>query len=478
MRLRSLLLALAGVTSVACAAILDLQPPPEGGVDDASNDGVAVDAGADSSGCAALDASLPNDDADTMFRAFAQQTVDDAGTHAITYFDLSTLPGTPMTFEGAAFDGAHIYLAPATPGGLFLQYTVGKTISSGWKTFAPTVLTGAQSFSGAVFDGRYVYFVPHQLASSASSGVVLRYDTTASFTMNASWSTFDAQQIPVNDGGTPARGFNGGSFDGRFVYFVPNNSAPAVPDGRVARFDTQGDASVVDAGDAAPPTSFATPGNWSTYDFGAQSGIASGFSGAVFDGHYLYLVPDSNQTGLSGYIGRYDTTAAFTSTSSWSSYGIAPKNADAVGFTGGAFDGRYMYLVPHHNTIVARYDTQAGFGTSGSFTLFDLATVVHVDGGAPSYAGATFDGRFVYFAPSQPGFGVVARYDILSSFTSSCAWTTYDVSKPDAIASDFFGAIYDGRYLYLVPHETVLVRFDTKNVSWMPALPGYAGSFY
>ncbi len=462
---------------MACATLLDLEPPPEGGVNEASTNDVGNDVDSDASiVCAPLDASLPNDDAGTIFRSLTSQIIDDAGTNAFTYFDISTLQGSPSTFEGAAYDGAHIYFAPANAGGLILQYTVSKSLSAGWLSFSPTALTGAQSFSGAVFDGRYVYFVPNTLASSAASGEVLRYDPTGAFTSNTSWSTFDTQQIPLADGGVPARGFNGGVFDGRFVYFVPNNSAPSTPDGRVARFDTQSDASTPDAGDAAPATPFASPSNWSTFDLGALNAAATGFSGGVYDGHYIYLVPNTDPTGLSGYIGRYDTKIAFPSATAWTSYGIAPKNADAVGFTGGAFDGRFVYYVPHHDTIVARFDTQAGFSSSGSYSLFDLSAVAKIDGGTPTFAGGAFDGRFVYFVPS--GNSMVLRYDTLSTFTSTCAWTSYDVSKPNALATDFFGAIYDGQYLYLVPHGSIVVRFDTKNVAWMPALTDFTGSFY
>jgi hypothetical protein len=42
----------------------------------------------------------------------------------------------------------------------------------------------------------------------------------------------------------------------------------------------------------------------------------------------------------------------------------------------------------------------------------------------------------------------------------------------------YYGAVYDGQYLYLVPKGTWVARFDTKTPGSMPALTGYNGSFY
>ncbi len=97
----------------------------------------------------------------------------------------------------------------------------------------------------------------------------------------------------------------------------------------------------------------------------------------------------------------------------------------------------------------------------------------------PQFAGATFDGRFVYLVPSTPGFGVAARYDTLSTFASDCAWSTVDLTQLDPAASFYFGAVFDGQYVYFVPRGTALVaRFDAKAPPSLPKLPAYNGSFY
>jgi hypothetical protein len=66
----------------------------------------------------------------------------------------------------------------------------------------------------------------------------------------ANWSTFDATTIQVG-----ARGFTGGAFDGRYVYFSPSYNGTL--SGLVARVDTQGnfqDGTVARFAAKAPPS--------------------------------------------------------------------------------------------------------------------------------------------------------------------------------------------------------------------------------
>ena len=72
-------------------------------------------------------------------------------------------------------------------------------------------------YFGAVFDGRYVYFVPEQQADLDTHAVVLRYDTHGPFDNPQSYSAYDA----AGTAGLDTRGYYGAVFDGRYVYFVP-----------------------------------------------------------------------------------------------------------------------------------------------------------------------------------------------------------------------------------------------------------------
>jgi hypothetical protein len=121
---------------------------------------------------------------------------------------------------------------------------------------------------------------------------------------------------------------------------------------------------------------------------------------------------DGGGCGATGY---HD----MTDPSCWSTFDMTTVKARARGFAGAAFDGRYVYFVPDASDgLVARYDTQATFTTDGSWSTFDMTTV---NMGAKGFRGAAFDGRYVYFVPClNPSFdGLVARYDTQAAFTTT-----------------------------------------------------------
>ena len=137
-----------------------------------------------------------------------------------------------------------------------------------------------------MFDGRYIYFVPYY--NTSYSGIVLRFDTTSNFTSSVSWSAYDAGSTS----GLNTKGFFGGVFDGRYIYFVPNNNGTSYS-GTVLRFDTT--------------ANFTSSASWSAYDAGSTSGLnTTGYGGAVSDGRYIYFAPYSTGAGSSGNVLRFD----------------------------------------------------------------------------------------------------------------------------------------------------------------------------
>lgn len=134
---------------------------------------------------------------------------------------------------------------------------------------------------------------------------------------------------------------------------------------------TSDSSGVVDGGTAYHEM---TPSFFSSFSTATVNAKARGFAGAVFDGRYLYLVPSFNGS-FDGLVARYDTTASFSDGASWSTFDTTTVNANAKGYTGAAFDGRYVYLVPYEPTsAVARYDTQASFTDGASWSTFDMTT--------------------------------------------------------------------------------------------------------
>ncbi|MCK4661135.1 MAG: LamG domain-containing protein, partial [Phycisphaerae bacterium] len=210
--------------------------------------------------------------------------------------------------------------------------------ASSWATYdagAHGVGTDPDGYQGSVFDGRYAYFVPMHNGSERH-GEVLRYDTDGDFSDVSSWAAFDAG---ANGVGTDPDGYASGAFDGRYVYFPPENNGSSIH-GEALRYDTTGN--------------FSTASSWSTYDAGAN-GVGSdsdGYSDAVFDGRYIYFVPYHNGSSYNGEVLRYDTEGSFSAALSWAVYapGSHGVGNNPTGYQGGVFDGRYIYFVPCRNS--------------------------------------------------------------------------------------------------------------------------------
>ncbi|MHC5081323.1 MAG: LamG domain-containing protein, partial [Planctomycetota bacterium] len=281
------------------------------------------------------------------------------------------------------------------------------------------------------------------------------YDTSQPFDQDTSWGTF----IPGQHGvGTKSKGFRGGVFDGRYLYFVPHREGTSAYHGEVLRLDTQGD--------------FYTASSWEAFE-PASHGVGvhpEGFQGALFDGRFILFIPYYTQGQYSGEFLRYDTQGTFSDATSWAAYDPgAAAGAPWVGYVGGAFDGRYMYFSPFRSSAgagglsgdVLRYDTQAPFDAESSWNAYNPGTEWGVN--AVGYMGAVFDGQYVTFVPhtnetAPPGW--VIRFDTAQRFDSQASWDRFSASTA---AEAFLGAVFDGRYVYLVPFAGVseVARFDT-----------------
>jgi hypothetical protein len=324
------------------------------------------------------------------------------------------------------------------------------TVAANWELFdvGSKVSPSTRGFIGAVFDGKYMYFVPHY--NGGFDGVVARFDTTLKFGEVASWTYFDVATV-----NPAARGFFGGAFDGRYVYLLPEQDGPMSWSGVVARYDTQ---AAFDSKDA-----------WGTFDMAAKvSPAAKGYAGAAFDGRYLYLSPwVTGATAPQGLMVRYDTRADFAEPASWKTFDAVKLNASSKGFHGAAFDGRYVYYVPYTTGTVTRYDTQAPFESPGAWSVFDLTSNFQQSG----FAGSAFDGRYLYlaqFGPNGTPSGVMMRYDTTLTFTAASSWEAFDLATVNPAFKGYHGMVFDGRYVYAVPHYVpaigfhgLVARFDT-----------------
>lgn len=360
-------------------------------------------------------------------------------------YSINDLTQNTPGLYGAIFDGRRIVFPNGTSAyeDHHLQFDTQGDFQNSWKSFNsnPEISNG---YRGGTFDGRYIYFTPtlpehNGAAAQTYDSVAARYDTQADFGSLSSWTSFNlTQKSGTEDLTVP--GYRGAAFDGHYVYFAPSWVGDT-PSGNATRYDTTGP--------------FDDKASWTDFDLATIDVHAVNFDGAVLAGKYLYFVP-----GLRGSLAmRYDTTASFTDKASWSSFSTETIDAKAANFGGGVFDGRYLYFVPDHQTeigYITRYDTQASFEDASSWAIYNPIGTGFTD--SLSFGGAAWDGRFVYFVPTAADF--LVRYDPKLPFDSASAWVKHRMT------SQASGAIFDGHYLYVVPRSFGSVfRYEARAAS-------------
>ncbi|MBN2361957.1 MAG: hypothetical protein JXR83_21075 [Deltaproteobacteria bacterium] len=107
--------------------------------------------------------------------------------------------------------------------------------------------------------------------------------------------------------------------------------------------------------------------------------------------------------------------------------------------------------------------TATGFKDAANWAAFEPPIADQVLGAtAKGYYGAVFDGRFMYYVPCRKGnlqtdfHGVVMRYDTQGDFKSAASWAFYDAGNTlGNVATPtvgYAGGAFDGRYVYFVPY--------------------------
>jgi hypothetical protein len=287
---------------------------------------------------------------------------------------------TDSAYCGCCFDGRYIYFCPYNAVTMLrFDTTQSFTTAAAWEVINMSTAQGASavnaSYYGNTFDGRYVYFC------ATNSDTFLRFDTTLLFTNSSAWSMISmstAQGAAALD-----TAYQGNTFDGRYVYFVPVNSDTFL------RFDTT--------------LLFTNSSAWEVINMSTAQGAAAldtAYINGCFDGQYIYFAPVNSGTFL-----RFDTTLLFTNSSAWSMISMSTAqgtNIVSSAYAGVFFDGRYIYYTPYNSSTFIRFDTTQSFVNSSAWTTINTSTV---QGGASlntAYEGNNiFDGKFIYFTPKN-----------------------------------------------------------------------------
>lgn len=299
----------------------------------------------------------------------------------------------------------------------------------------------SDGFHGALTDGRYIYLIPRRDSSSNQHGIIVRYDTTKSHTSASSYDYFDLETLNAN-----CKSFIGGAYHSGYIYLANNDY------GENVRYNVE--------------LPFDDSASWEVFDTEDIAAGVKGYQGIVATPTHLYYIPYSNGSAH-GQLTRFDVTGDFTNSSNWEYFDMTTVDADAKGFAGGVFDGRYVYLAgfnnPNRETTI-RYDTLADFSTGGSYTSFETTDI---NANARGYIGMSFDGRYVYYSPflGSVAHGLALRFDSQGTFTNTSDWELFDITTVDADAKGYIGMSQDARYVYYTPRGAsggsgLVTRYD------------------
>ncbi len=223
----------------------------------------------------------------------------------------------------------------------------------------------------------------------------------------------------------------------------------------------------IDAPIATVYSSLTDTAKWTEFGILAVANDPTRFSGGTFDGRYVYFAPIASYTGQEDSLFvRYDTRSSFSAAAAWQTLSTHDVGVESITFYGSVFDGRYVYYIPvddHRDTGTVVPGTQlTRYDTHGAFT--DPASWRRRTTTASAFIGGVFDGRYLYLVPALNG--VVERIDTQAEFASAGASTTFALAPLDAPNHRYRGGVFDGRYVYLVPYGY------TSGLAGDPKIPG------
>lgn len=543
-RLLAVAMFLTPLAAMGCAAILGLDDPrveqhdASTGIDGSTGEGGSPDAsdGGANDGWRLPDVTFTFSDF-TDKQNWTAYNLQDISPNAVSYGG-GAFDGQRWLYFSPSENAANTQASSQIP---LLRFDTTKDFANknSWESYDPrTVNSKAKGFGGAVYTfpatGKgHVYYVPFEGSDGLRTGLVLRFDTNAAAFNGTSAVTGESALLAKDleelfpEAGTI--GYFGAVYDGtRYAYFVPGLGGSRM----ALKLDTTQDFRLASA--------------WEVFDTTRISPAdeTRGFVGGVFDGQYLYFVPYGRGGFTTGLAVRLDTKKTFSDPSSWelADMSIILGN-NARGFQMGGFDGQYVYYVPtfddvtYHGRVVrfdtksATFATNSGDGGTHGWEMFDMvmggppideagAPVDDggnpIDGGIPGlptgspfdprgYSGAAFDGRYMYFVPSYRNpiyageidyHGLVAQYDTSKPFKDPSSWKFFDAAQlaptpplsPEAGVNatkpgGFFGAMFDGAYVYFAPSFGPLVvrylaRTPKKDESYPPLSHPSRGSFF
>ena len=267
---------------------------------------------------------------------------------------VTSIPTTINLQVTPVFDGRYMYFADKYQQSIIIQYDTTKPFTSGTSytvfNYATALTIAQQNLQAAVYDGRYVYFV------TDSTSIWIRYDTTVSFALGTSWSSYNLNSAVYTT--SASIGFRSPVFDGRYIFVSGTTQSIFM------LYDTQG--------------GFTSPGSYQWFNFttglnslGSSSSFTipgvNTFNVNIYDGRFIYSYPNG-----SPYIVRFDTSTPVAPTSI-----TATIVADYASFpTNRPLPKEYLITqTTMVQSLVPRFDIQLSGPTKELFILNQTPTV-------------------------------------------------------------------------------------------------------
>ena len=334
------------------------------------------------------------------------------------WFDGYTQAANEMSFSTAVYDGhGGVWFPPylASAGGkpvlLRLDTATGEmTNYNSWPSGVTFLTSGNGNFSTCLYNEGYVWLIPN------GCNAVIRVDiTTGEMT---AYKNFPAGFV---GGGNALRG---AIYDNENIWMVPCNG------NMVVKLDT---ATGIMTGYNGWPTGF-------SFTSGGSTGK---FQGAVKDAHgYMWMMPEGANmfvrinlsTGvMNGYLlssipgfipGTYSFCGGIIDANGYiwpiarGASNLLKINTDPAyagdiekiawsggyswvneAFTGGAFDGRYAWMIPYEADCILRVDTTDGSMKTYNNAMLTSTWLPNYNPGVCSFVGAAFDGKNIWLSP-------------------------------------------------------------------------------
>ena len=300
------------------------------------------------------------------------------------------LTGAETTkFRSGAYDGnGNIWMIPANVDRVVKVSTADGTMT-GYNGWPNGVTLGSSSFWGSVYDGNgHVWMIPY----------------TASHIVKINTANGNMSRVEWPAGNTnPQFAFSGGVYDGTHIWMIPYNATAT--GAKVMKINVATGAME----ELEWPTGFVRR--------------SAAYFGGVYDGNgNVWMIPYT-----ANFVMKIDTaTGAMTECTGWpwSAPGFDLQSGGR--FSGGAFDGRYIWMAPVNCTRIVRVDTAAGIN-QGKMEAYDWSGLTSFTKGPLAFMSGAFDGENVWLIPSNadrvvklggvrtPTFVPVTRIDGLPS---------------------------------------------------------------